>query len=61
MTVSFPRLTFVDIWTEMLGPSGEPRPELFVEDQLHMNERGYEIWTRVLRPVVETQFQGRPD
>ena len=51
------RLTFVDIWGEMLGSSGKPRPELFVDDQLHMNERGYEIWTRVLRPVVERQFK----
>jgi lysophospholipase L1-like esterase len=52
-----PRLTFVDIWGEMLGPSGEPRPELFVEDQLHMNERGYAIWRRVLRPIVEREFR----
>jgi lysophospholipase L1-like esterase len=51
------RLTFVDIWSAMLGLSGRPRPELFVEDQLHMNERGYEIWTRVLRPVVEKEFK----
>ena len=52
-----PRLTFVDIWPEMLGADGRPRPELFVEDQLHMNERGYAIWTRVLRPVVEREFK----
>src|SRR5215213_11734488 len=51
------RLSFVDIWSEMLGASGEPRPELFVEDQLHMNERGYAIWARVLRPVVEKEFR----
>jgi lysophospholipase L1-like esterase len=51
------RLSFVDIWGEMLGASGEPRPELFVEDQLHMNERGYAIWARVLRPVVEKEFR----
>jgi lysophospholipase L1-like esterase len=51
------RLSFVDIWGEMLGgASGEPRPELFVDDQLHMNERGYAIWARVLRPVVEKEF-----
>jgi hypothetical protein len=23
---------------------------------LHMNERGYAIWTRVLRPVVEREY-----
>jgi lysophospholipase L1-like esterase len=51
------RLSFVDIWGEMLGASGEPRPELFVDDQLHMNERGYAIWARVLRPVVEKEFR----
>ena len=41
----------------MLGASGQPRPELFVEDQLHMNARGYAIWTRILRPVVEREFK----
>jgi lysophospholipase L1-like esterase len=51
-----PGLTFVDIWRAMLDAAGQPRPELFVEDQLHMNGRGYAIWTRVLRPVVEKEF-----
>ena len=54
---SDPHLTFVDTWPAMLGPDGQPRPELFVDDQLHMNERGYAIWTRLLRPVVEKAFQ----
>jgi lysophospholipase L1-like esterase len=52
-----PRLTFVDVWHEMLDPAGQPRPELFVEDRLHMNERGYAIWARVLRPIVEREFR----
>jgi lysophospholipase L1-like esterase len=30
----------------MLGPDGQPRPDLFVADNLHMNEAGYAIWTR---------------
>jgi lysophospholipase L1-like esterase len=51
-----PGLTFVDVWSAMLDPAGQPRPELFVEDQLHMNGRGYAIWTRVLRPIVEKEF-----
>jgi len=52
-----PRLTFVDIWPAMLDASGQPRPELFVEDRLHMSAQGYAIWTRVLRPVVEREFK----
>jgi lysophospholipase L1-like esterase len=43
-----PRLDFIDVWQPMLGPSGQPRPELFIEDQLHMNAAGYAIWTRIV-------------
>lgn len=42
------RAVFVDVWTPMLGANGEPRPEIFVADNLHMNEKGYEIWRNVL-------------
>ena len=51
-----PRITYVDVWSAMLDAAGQPRPELFVEDRLHMNERGYAIWARILRPVVEREF-----
>jgi lysophospholipase L1-like esterase len=51
-----PRVTFVDVWSAMLDAAGQPRPELFVEDRLHMNDRGYAIWARLLRPVVEREF-----
>ena len=43
------RLTFVDIWPPMLGKDGKPRPELFAEDGLHLNEQGYALWTGLLR------------
>lgn len=39
---------YIDIFTPMLGDNGEPRPELFVEDRLHLNEKGYEIWREVI-------------
>lgn len=45
---SDPNLIFVDIATPMLGDDGKPRPELFVEDGLHMSPAGYEIWTAAL-------------
>jgi lysophospholipase L1-like esterase len=56
-----PQVTFVDVWSAMLDGSGEPRPELFVEDRLHMNERGYAIWARLLRPVVEREYGAARD
>ena len=52
---SRPRLHFVDVAPPMLGANGQPRPELFVEDGLHMTPAGYEIWTalvsRALTPL----------
>jgi lysophospholipase L1-like esterase len=32
----------------MLGADGKPRPELLVEDGLHMTPAGYDIWTRLV-------------
>ena len=49
---SRPRLHFVDVATPMLGPDGQPRPELFVEDGLHMTPAGYDIWTRLVSAAV---------
>src|SRR5688572_22583891 len=47
-----PRLTFIDVFPHMLGEDGQPRPEIFVADRLHMNEQGYALWTKVIRPVL---------
>ncbi len=45
-----PRLSFIDVFEAMLDEAGEPRSELFVADQLHMNEKGYRLWTDIIRP-----------
>ncbi|MGD9634253.1 MAG: SGNH/GDSL hydrolase family protein [Pirellulales bacterium] len=41
-------LQFVDTATPMLGSDGQPRPDIFLSDGLHMNERGYQIWNEIL-------------
>jgi len=47
------RLKYVDIFNPMLGANGHPRPELFVDDSLHMSPAGYALWTHILQPVVK--------
>src|SRR5262249_45329780 len=32
-------LTFINVFPHMLGPDGQPRPELYVEDRLRMNAK----------------------
>jgi lysophospholipase L1-like esterase len=47
-----PLVEFVDIDTPMLGGDRRPRPELFVEDGLHMTWAGYEVWNAALEPFL---------
>ncbi len=44
--------SYVDIYHKMLDAKGQPRPELFVEDKLHMNRAGYLIWQKALTPLL---------
>ena len=49
-------VTFIDIWDAMLSAEGVRIPELFVEDGLHINAKGYEIWTKLVREHLKTIF-----
>lgn len=44
--------TYVDVFTPMLGPAGQPRPELFMADSLHMTRAGYLLWRTLLRTEI---------
>ncbi len=41
---------FVDVHSKMLNETGEPYSEIFLEDSLHMNVKGYAIWQRAIEP-----------
>ncbi len=47
------RTAFVNIWDQMLDEQGNPLKELFLEDMLHMNEHGYAIWQKALKPHLK--------
>ena len=40
---------FVDVYTLMLDDSGHPRQDIFLEDKLHMNRKGYDIWKKAIK------------
>jgi len=50
---SKPTVEYVDVGTPMLGADGQPMPRLYVQDRLHMTPAGYEIWNRVVGPVLD--------
>lgn len=43
---------FINVFHAMLGADGQPRPEIFREDRLHMNKKGYDIWAAILQPYL---------
>ncbi|MBI4606939.1 MAG: sulfatase-like hydrolase/transferase [Planctomycetes bacterium] len=53
-----PRLGLIDAAQAMLGPDSRPRPELFVQDGLHLSEEGYVLWASLVAPRIR---EGRPN
>lgn len=48
-----PGFLYLDIDAPMLGEDGQPNPELFKDDGLHMNETGYTIWSDLLKLILK--------
>jgi len=42
-------IEFIDIWTPMIGDNNLPNDELYIEDELHMTDKGYAIWKEALK------------
>ncbi|MEQ6120253.1 GDSL-type esterase/lipase family protein [Reichenbachiella sp. MALMAid0571] len=40
---------WIDVYSKMLTPENTPNPSLYVEDMLHLNEKGYDIWRKEIR------------
>lgn len=45
-------LQFVDVWSPMIADDGTPMKDIFIEDDLHLNEKGYEIWAKAIQPFL---------
>ena len=41
---TMPDIGYIDIYTPMLDATGNPKPEIFRSDRLHLNEAGYRLW-----------------
>ena len=43
---------FINTYDAMLGSDGQPMPDIFIEDKLHMNAKGYAIWQKIIEPYL---------
>ena len=48
-----PHLYFVETADAFLTKEGLPRTELFIEDQLHLNPQGYDLWSSIIKKEIE--------
>lgn len=46
------KTAFIDVYSKMLNADGSPMAEIFVEDRLHMNPKGYAIWKKTIEPYL---------
>jgi lysophospholipase L1-like esterase len=47
-----PHLKFINVFPRMLGSDGQPIPEIFGPDKLHMSPEGYKLWTNIILPLL---------
>lgn len=52
------RLTYIDTATPMFDRQGKLKVDLFMDDKLHMNSKGYALWASIIKPVVMAQERG---
>lgn len=45
-------LFYIDITKEMYDKNGEVRKDIFQKDKLHMNKKGYEIWSNIIKEFL---------
>ena len=46
-------LYYADTATPMLGTDGKPKPDLFIQDGLHLSEKGYDLWTKIVNSKLK--------
>jgi lysophospholipase L1-like esterase len=46
------RLHFIDVVPAMLDADRNPRRDVFTWDGVHLNQKGYAIWTSVVKPIL---------
>ncbi|AHM60397.1 G-D-S-L family lipolytic protein [Flammeovirgaceae bacterium 311] len=50
-----PNTRYIDVYSLMLDKNGQPLEDIFLEDNLHMNEKGYQIWSEAIEPYLVSE------
>lgn len=51
-TATKKKVRYADVWTPMLDTAGHVQKDIFLADNLHLNDKGYAIWTNTLKKYL---------
>jgi lysophospholipase L1-like esterase len=46
------KTAFIDVYNKMFNRDGTVMQDIFIEDNLHMNAKGYAIWQKAIEPYL---------
>ena len=46
------KTVFIDVYHKMFNKDGTIMKDIFIEDDLHMNAKGYHIWQKIIEPYL---------
>ena len=55
-----PNLFYIETGPALLGSDGQPDPDSYAFDGLHLSEKGYAIWTEIIRTRLMEDLRGSP-
>jgi lysophospholipase L1-like esterase len=44
---------YIDTYPAVIGEDGKPKPDIYIADRLHMNAKGYALWTPIVAPYLD--------
>lgn len=47
-----PGAAFIDVYYKMFNKDGKVMTDIFIEDELHMNAKGYALWQKIIEPYL---------
>ena len=47
------KTAFIDVYNRMFNSDGTVMQDIFIEDNLHMNAKGYAIWQKTIKPYLK--------
>lgn len=52
-----PQWEYIDVVSAMLNGEGNPKPEIFKSDKLHLNVAGYLLWKNKIKPRIQKEWK----